>query len=98
VHPNQSPQRALQVDIQRVIEAEAGMYTSMIADLTRKNAVLSTALDDVQAENGELRAKLQAATGMSFGGPVAPGGPFAASSARATVAAPDDSPADATAG
>lgn len=64
MQPNNSTrQSALQVDVQRVIEAESGEYVRMIQQLVRNNAVLSTALDDVQAECNELRAKVRALSG-----------------------------------
>lgn len=66
MQPNQQQrQQMLSVDIQKVIEAEAAAYTRIIADLTRQNAVLSIALDDQQAENRELRAKLAALSGST---------------------------------
>lgn len=76
MQPNQSQsgkQQMLSVDIQKVIEVEAEIYQGQNAALVRRNAVLSTALEDLQNENNELRAKLHAALGggSPFGMPVA---------------------------
>lgn len=88
---------ALQVDIEKVIELEAKLYTGQLAGLIRQVAVLSTALDDSEAANRELQAKVAA---LSGGGPNAQfnlaspfaSGPFAGSSGRQVETPPVDEP------
>jgi hypothetical protein len=88
VAPKSQQREPLQVDIQRVLEAEGEKYAAMLAALVRENCILRTALDDQTALTEELQAKNLALGGMSAGPSQQPHGmhrPPHAPSGAATV-------------